>query len=145
MCLFNSRSNATADYLSTPDLSLCSTEAWSEHGKETTLSGEEPLHCMQSYAQLARDYARDYAGNRFRNNVFIHYVFSGAITDKLYPLKISQIPRNISFKIIGRPKIIPALILTPKVSSRFQVSNNTTAMKPQIEINLGTSFDWYKK
>ncbi len=66
---------------------------------------------------------------------------SEAIADELNPLTISQIPRNISFEIIGRAKIIPALILMPKVSNKFHVNTNMAPMKPQTDIHRGTSFD----
>jgi hypothetical protein len=75
------------------------------------------------------------------HSVYLYFADGEAIADGLNPLTISQIPRNISFKIIGRAKIIPALILMPNISNKFHVNNNATAMRPQTDSHRGTSFD----
>jgi hypothetical protein len=54
---------------------------------------------------------------------------SETIADELNPLAISQIPRNISFRIIGRPKIIPTSILMP-------ISPNLDKPEPKRGSNL---------
>jgi hypothetical protein len=62
--------------------------------------------------------------------------------DGLNPLEINQIPKNISFKIIGRTKI--KFIITP-TSRKINVKINIAPMNPQADINRGMSFDLYNK
>jgi hypothetical protein len=64
------------------------------------------------------------------------------IEDGLNPLTINQIPKNISFKIMGITKI--KFIITP-ASRKINVKINIAPISPQIDINLGMSFDLYNK
>ena len=63
-----------------------------------------------------------------------------AIADELNPLTISHIARTISFKIIGRYKIINAEVIAIN-SNRFTSINNMAATTPHTDIHRGMSFD----
>ena len=62
----------------------------------------------------------------------------------LNPLIISHIARTISLNMIGRYKNIDGVIKFV-TSNMFTTINNIDAMKPQIDSQMGTSFDLYNR
>jgi len=74
---------------------------------------------------------------------------SEAIADGLNPLAISHIPRNISFNIIGTPKMIADVGMEameaparwPKIAITPAASENGAPIRPQTDINRGMSLD----
>ncbi len=69
-------------------------------------------------------------------------VNQGAITDELKPLTISHTARTISFKANGRTRKDPIIEkgLRPNMPNTPAVNINGAPMRPQTDINRGTSF-----
>ncbi len=101
------------------------------------VSRAQRMPLIQGDIQLEYNYSR----TEQLRSIYSYFADGEAIAAGLNPLTISQIPRNISFKIIGTAKINPALILMPNISNKFHVKTNAAPMKPQTDNHRGTSFD----
>ena len=69
------------------------------------------------------------------------------IADELNPLTISHTANTISCTAIGKVKNseIDDVGLWPNIPNKPDANNNMAPMKPQTDINRGTSFDRYNK
>jgi len=74
------------------------------------------------------------------------YADPETIADELNPLTISHTAKTISCTAIGSEKIeISDVRLKPNIPNKPSANNNMAPIRPQTEINRGTSFDLYNK
>jgi hypothetical protein len=75
--------------------------------------------------------------------VIMFHSYDDISLDELNPLTISHTARTISFKANGRNKNIPIVEkgLRPNIPNKPAANINAAPMRPQTDINRGTSLD----